>query len=74
MIPILWRYPYNNVYNSELLFNVIISRLSDDSIKLLIDEDIIEANFQKQKLSYNYVRFSNTLIILIRYFQEIYRN
>ncbi|PKC59767.1 hypothetical protein RhiirA1_468965 [Rhizophagus irregularis] len=61
MIQILWSYPYKYVYNKKSLSDIIISHLSDNSIKFLKDENIIEANFQKQKLSFNYVRFCKYL-------------
>ncbi|PKK63581.1 hypothetical protein RhiirC2_788697 [Rhizophagus irregularis] len=61
MISILWSYPYKNVYNEKLLFNIIISHLSDKIIKLLIDKNIIKTNFKKQKLSFNYVKFCKYL-------------
>jgi hypothetical protein len=57
MIPILWSYPYKYVNKKELLFNIIISHLSDNSIKLLKDKNIIKSNFQKQNLLFNYIRF-----------------
>ncbi|GBC07557.1 hypothetical protein RclHR1_07530006 [Rhizophagus clarus] len=61
MIPILWSYPYNYAYKRKSLFNSIISHLSDNSINLLKDENIIETNFQKYKLSFNYIRFCKYL-------------
>ncbi|PKC61849.1 hypothetical protein RhiirA1_465956 [Rhizophagus irregularis] len=61
MVPILWSYPYKHVYKKESLLNIIISHLSDNSIKFLKDESIIKANFQKQKLSFNYVKFCRYL-------------
>jgi hypothetical protein len=61
IIPILWNYPYKYVYKKNLLLNIIISHLSDNSIKLLKDKHIIETNFQKQQLSFNYVKFCNYL-------------
>jgi hypothetical protein len=61
MIPILWSYPYKFVYKKESLFNIIIYHLSDNSIKSLKDENIIKANFQKQELSFNYVKFCKYL-------------
>ncbi|RGB24307.1 hypothetical protein C1646_773281 [Rhizophagus diaphanus] len=61
MIPILWSYPYKYAYNKKSLLDIIISHLSDNSIKFLKDKNIIEANFQKQKLSFNYVRFCKYL-------------
>jgi hypothetical protein len=61
MIPILWSYPYKFVYKKKSLFNIIISHLSDNSIKSLKDENIIEENFQKQDLSFNYVKFCKYL-------------
>ncbi|RGB24365.1 hypothetical protein C1646_773209 [Rhizophagus diaphanus] len=61
MIQILWSYPYKYAYNNKSLLDIIISHLSDNSIKFLKDKNIIEANFQKQKLSFNYVRFCKYL-------------
>ncbi|GBC06005.1 hypothetical protein RclHR1_06550009 [Rhizophagus clarus] len=61
MIPVLWSYPHNYVYKKNLLLNIIISHLSNNSIKFLKDENIIEKNFQKQKLSFNYIRFCKYL-------------
>ncbi|CAB5210275.1 unnamed protein product [Rhizophagus irregularis] len=61
MVPILWSYPYKHVYKKESLFNIIISHLSDNSIKFLKDKNIIEANFQKQKLSFKYIKFCRYL-------------
>jgi hypothetical protein len=61
MIPILWSYPYKYVYKKNLLLNIIISHLSDNSIKCLKDNHIIETNFQKQQLSFNYVKFCKYL-------------
>ncbi|GBC06004.1 hypothetical protein RclHR1_06550008 [Rhizophagus clarus] len=61
MIPVLWSYPYNYVYKKSLLFNIIISHLSNNSIKFLKDENIIAENFQEQKLSFNYIRFCKYL-------------
>ncbi|PKY25385.1 hypothetical protein RhiirB3_440302 [Rhizophagus irregularis] len=66
MIPILWRYPSKFVYKNESLFNIIISHLSDNLIKFLKDKNIIEANFQKQKLLFNYVKFC-------QYLNDIYK-
>jgi hypothetical protein len=80
MIPILWSYPYKYVYKKILLFNVIISHLSDNSIKFLKDENIIETDFQKQKLSFNYVKYCKHLNDINEYFprftklkEEIYK-
>ncbi|PKK61910.1 hypothetical protein RhiirC2_791143 [Rhizophagus irregularis] len=61
MIQILWSYPYKYAYNKKSLLDIIISHLSDNSIKFLKDKNIIEANNQKQKLSFNYVRFCKYL-------------
>jgi hypothetical protein len=61
IIPILWSYPYKYVYKKNLLFNIIISHLSDDSIKLLKDKSDITKDFQKQKLSFNYIKFCKYL-------------
>ncbi|PKK65535.1 hypothetical protein RhiirC2_786024 [Rhizophagus irregularis] len=61
MIPILWRYPYKYVYNEESLLIIIISHLSDNSIKFLKDKSAIGANFKKQKLTFNYIRFCKYL-------------
>ncbi|GET04603.1 hypothetical protein GLOIN_2v1790394 [Rhizophagus clarus] len=57
MIPILWSYPYKYVFKHESLLNIIISHLSDNTIKLLKDNNIISTNFQKQKLTFNYITF-----------------
>ncbi|CAG8720625.1 uncharacterized protein OCT59_020942 [Rhizophagus irregularis] len=61
IIQILWSYPYKYAYNKKSLLDIIISHLSDNSIKFLKDKNIIEANYQKQKLSFNYVRFCKYL-------------
>ncbi|GBC14249.1 uncharacterized protein OCT59_024461 [Rhizophagus irregularis] len=73
MIPILWSYPCKYVFKKNLLFNIIISHLPDNTInniisnlpdntnKTLKDKNIIETNFKKQKLSFNYVRFCKYL-------------
>ncbi|RGB42631.1 hypothetical protein C1646_750672 [Rhizophagus diaphanus] len=71
MVPILWSYPYKHIYKKESLFNIIISHLSDNSIKFLKDEKIIEANFQKQKLSFNYVKFCQYLNDIHKIFPRI---
>jgi hypothetical protein len=70
MIPILWSYPYNYVYKKDSLFNIFISHLSDDSIKFLKDENIIEENFQKRKLSFNYVIFCKYLNYIDKIFPK----
>ncbi|CAB4437499.1 unnamed protein product [Rhizophagus irregularis] len=60
MIPFLWSNPFKYAYKDHIkssLFKIIISHLSDNSIKLLKDENIIQTNFQKLNLSFNYVRF-----------------
>ncbi|RGB33738.1 hypothetical protein C1646_761384 [Rhizophagus diaphanus] len=61
MIPILWSYPFKYVFKKNILFNIIISHLPDNTIKILKDKNIIETNFKKQKLSFNYVRFCKYL-------------
>ncbi|PKK76136.1 hypothetical protein RhiirC2_772829 [Rhizophagus irregularis] len=64
MIPFLWSNPFKYAYKTHIkssLFKIIISHLPDNSIKLLKDENIIETNFQKLKLSFNYVRFCKYL-------------
>ncbi|GBC14246.2 hypothetical protein GLOIN_2v1771480 [Rhizophagus irregularis DAOM 181602=DAOM 197198] len=68
MIPFLWSNPFKYAYKAHIkssLFKIIISHLPDNSIKLLKDENIIETNFQKLKLSFNYVRFC-------KYFNDIH--
>ncbi|CAG8658423.1 uncharacterized protein OCT59_024454 [Rhizophagus irregularis] len=57
MIPFLWSNPFKYGYMKSPLFETIISHLSDNSIKILKDKNIIRANFQKLKLSFNYIRF-----------------
>jgi hypothetical protein len=68
IIPILWSDPYKYFYKKNLLFNIIISHLSDDSIKLLKDKSDITEDFQKQKLSFNYIRFCKYLNNIERIF------
>jgi hypothetical protein len=70
MIPILWSYPYKYVNKKELLFNIsIISHLSDNSIKLLKDENIIESNFKNKIFYLIILDFVNIIIIFMRFFQ-----
>ncbi|PKC66047.1 hypothetical protein RhiirA1_460252 [Rhizophagus irregularis] len=57
MIPFLWSNPFKYGYMKSPLSKIIISHLSDNSIKILKDENIIQTNFQKLNLSFNYVRF-----------------
>ncbi|CAG8758509.1 15953_t:CDS:2, partial [Rhizophagus irregularis] len=50
------RSQFSSHINSSL-FKIIISHLSDNSIKILKNKNIIRANFQRLKLSYNYISF-----------------
>ncbi|RGB33733.1 hypothetical protein C1646_761378 [Rhizophagus diaphanus] len=61
MIPLLWSNPFKYIHKKSSLFKSIISHLSDNSIKILKDKNIISANFQKLKLSFNYIRFCKYL-------------